>query len=173
MPLNPGTATVATMLQDAGYRTGLIGKWGLGGPGSSGVPNKHGFDYFLGYLDQKQAHNHYPTHLWENEKRYPLENAFLYPHQSLPASADPYDEASYEAYHREDYAQTRLSNAALEFIETTDEQPFFFISHMLLPMLRCKCRMKNWRLIQRLMKHPTLQPEIICRTQNQGPQELP
>ena len=49
----------------------------------------------------------------------------MYPHQSLPASADPYDEASYEAYRREDYAQTRLSNAALEFIETTDEQPFF------------------------------------------------
>ena len=125
MPLNPGTATVATMLQDAGYRTGLIGKWGLGGPGSYGTPNKHGFDYFLGYLDQKQAHNHYPTHLWENEERYPLENAFLYPHQSLPDSADPFDEASYTPYKREDYAQTRLTDAALKFIETTDEQPFF------------------------------------------------
>ena len=125
MPLNPGTATVATMLQDAGYRTGLIGKWGLGGPGSYGVPNKHGFDYFLGYLDQKQAHNHFPTHLWENEERYPLDNAFLHPHQSLPAGADPYDFASYEPYKRKDYAQTRLDNAALAFIETTDEQPFF------------------------------------------------
>ena len=125
MPLNPGTATVANMLKDAGYRTGLIGKWGLGGPGSYGVPNKHGFDYFFGYLDQKQAHNHYPTHLWENEERYPLENAFLYPHQSLPTSADPYDEASYKPYQREDYAQTRLNNAALEFIERTNEQPFF------------------------------------------------
>ena len=50
MPLNPGTETVATMLASAGYRTGLIGKWGLGGPGSQGTPNKHGFDYFLGYL---------------------------------------------------------------------------------------------------------------------------
>ena len=125
MPLNPGTATVATMLKDAGYRTGLVGKWGLGGPGSYGVPNKHGFDYFLGYLDQKQAHNHYPTHLWENEERYPLENAFLYPHQSLPANADPYDEASYKPYQREDYAHTRLNGAALEFIETTDDRPFF------------------------------------------------
>tara|TARA_B100001059_G_scaffold225774_1_gene253353 strand:+ start:184 stop:1731 length:1548 start_codon:yes stop_codon:yes gene_type:complete len=125
MPLNPGTDTVATMLQDAGYRTGMIGKWGLGGPGSYGTPNKHGFDYFLGYLDQKQAHNHYPTHLWENEERYPLENTFLHPHQSLPDSADPYDETSYTPYKRKDYAQTRLTGAALKFIETTSEQPFF------------------------------------------------
>ena len=45
MPLNPGTQTVATMLADAGYRTALIGKWGLGGPGSHGTPNKHVFDF--------------------------------------------------------------------------------------------------------------------------------
>ena len=45
MPLNPGTRTVATMLTDAGYRTALIGKWGLGGPGSHGTPNKHVFDF--------------------------------------------------------------------------------------------------------------------------------
>lgn len=125
MPLNPGTATVATMLSAAGYRTGLIGKWGLGGPGSQGTPNKHGFDYFLGYLDQKQAHNHYPTHLWENEERYPLDNAFLYPHQPLPAGADPNDGSSYAAFKREDYAQARLTDAALQFIDASNEQPFF------------------------------------------------
>ena len=113
------------MLKDAGYRTGLIGKWGLGGPGSYGVPNKHGFDYFLGYLDQKQAHNHYPTHLWENENAILLRMRFCIPTRVCPLSADPYDEASYEAYRREDYAHTRLNNAALEFIETTDDQTLF------------------------------------------------
>ena len=45
MPLNPGTQSVANMLKDAGYRTALIGKWGLGGPGSHGTPNKHVFDF--------------------------------------------------------------------------------------------------------------------------------
>ena len=54
------------MMRDAGYTTAIIGKWGLGGPNSSGVPGKQGFDYFYGYLDQKQAHNHYPSHLWRN-----------------------------------------------------------------------------------------------------------
>lgn len=125
MPLNPGTQTVATMLADAGYRTGLVGKWGLGGPGSHGIPNKHGFDYFLGYLDQKQAHNHYPTHLWENERWFPLNNAYLYPHQPLPRDADPFDPSSYESYKRDDYAQDRLTEAALNFIKSNSEQPFF------------------------------------------------
>lgn len=125
MPLNPGTDTIATMLQSAGYRTGLIGKWGLGGPGSQGTPNKHGFDYFLGYLDQKQAHNHYPTHLWENEEWYPLENDTLYPHQSLPEDADPYDPDSYTTYKRDDFAQARLTNAALDFVTEENDQPFF------------------------------------------------
>jgi len=125
MPLIPGTDTIATMLKSAGYRTGLIGKWGLGGPESQGTPNKHGFDYFLGYLDQKQAHNHYPTHLWENEEWYPLENETLNPHQSLPAEADPNDPDSYDSYKREDYAQGRLTNAALEFVAKDEGQPFF------------------------------------------------
>lgn len=50
-------ATVATALKGRGYATAAIGKWGLGGPGSTGVPNKHGFDFFFGYLDQKHSRN--------------------------------------------------------------------------------------------------------------------
>ena len=125
MPLNPGTQTVATMLADAGYRTGLIGKWGLGGPGSQGTPNKHGFDYFFGYLDQKQAHNHYPTHLWENEQTFPLSNEYLNPHQALSPDADPLEPSSYDPYKRSDYAQDRLTEAALNFIQSDSEKPFF------------------------------------------------
>ena len=67
MPLLPGSFTLGRMLQDRGYVTAAIGKWGLGGPQSTGVPNEQGFDLFYGYLDQKQAHNYYPTHLWRNQ----------------------------------------------------------------------------------------------------------
>ena len=68
MPLPEGTFTIAHMLKKAGYVTGAIGKWGLGIYGTTGSPDLQGFDYFYGYLDQKQAHNHYPSHLWENGK---------------------------------------------------------------------------------------------------------
>jgi arylsulfatase A-like enzyme len=59
--LRPEDTTVAQVLKQAGYATGLIGKWGLGSEGSEGTPNKKGFDYFFGYVDQTHAHNYYPT----------------------------------------------------------------------------------------------------------------
>ena len=37
--------TIAEVLSDAGYRTAIIGKWGLGQPGTTGPPDKQGFDY--------------------------------------------------------------------------------------------------------------------------------
>ncbi len=55
LPLENGTFTLGHMMQRAGYVTAIIGKWGLGGPESTGVPNQQGFDYFYGYLDQKTS----------------------------------------------------------------------------------------------------------------------
>ncbi|MBU6179302.1 MAG: sulfatase-like hydrolase/transferase, partial [Verrucomicrobia bacterium] len=74
--LKPGDLTVATALQKAGYRTALIGKWGLGdvGEAESGLPRKHGFDEFFGYLNQQHAHNHFPDFLWRNESKVALPN---------------------------------------------------------------------------------------------------
>ena len=44
--LRSDDATVARVLQQAGYRTALIGKWGLGddGPADTGLTRKQGFD---------------------------------------------------------------------------------------------------------------------------------
>ena len=69
VPLRPEDITIATLLRRAGYVTGLIGKWGLGEPGSTGIPTKQGFDYFFGYLNQQHAHNYYPDYLWRNEEK--------------------------------------------------------------------------------------------------------
>lgn len=68
-PLPAGTFTMGHLMQDAGYITSCIGKWGLGGPGTSGLPNQHGFDHFFGYLGQIQAHHYYPSRLWRNEQK--------------------------------------------------------------------------------------------------------
>ena len=48
--------TVAEVLKRAGYTTALYGKWGVGGPVTSGRPNLKGFDDFFGYLSQWHAH---------------------------------------------------------------------------------------------------------------------
>ncbi len=85
-PIPANTFTVARMLQQAGYRTACTGKWSLGGPGSTGEPNKQGFDYFFGYLCQTLAHEYYPDHLWRNTQRIEL-GGKSYSHDLIAADA--------------------------------------------------------------------------------------
>ena len=66
LPLNAKDTTIASALKKAGYATGGFGKWGLGNPGTTGTPDKHGFDLFFGYLDQVHAHDYYTDHLVKN-----------------------------------------------------------------------------------------------------------
>lgn len=97
--------TVARLLQDAGYATGGFGKWGLGNPGTTGVPEKQGFDVFFGYYDQVHAHDYYTDHLIRN-------------------SADvPYQQSGRHTW--EDYSHTRIVNETLKFIEYNKDRPFF------------------------------------------------
>ena len=74
-PLSDEEVTLAERLGDLGYRTAGYGKWGLGGPGTRGAPERQGFDHFYGYLCQRVAHNYYPTHLWNDGERAPIAGA--------------------------------------------------------------------------------------------------
>jgi arylsulfatase len=133
-PLPSGTETIGTMLQDAGYRTGAIGKWGLGGPGSSGEPNRQGFDHWYGYLCQRIAHNYYPTHLWRNTDKDVLEgNEYFFPHQRLPEDADSDDPASYEPYRGTQYSMDLMAEDALAFIRRNRDRPFFLFVPFTVP----------------------------------------
>ncbi|MEM7659335.1 MAG: arylsulfatase [Bacteroidota bacterium] len=135
LPLPPNTPTLACMLQAQGYATGAIGKWGLGGPGSTGLPTRQGFDEFYGYLCQKQAHNYYPTHLWRNESWDSLPNEYVYPHQSLPETADPNDPASYTQFRGQVHAQDAMAEEALSFVKRHAEEPFFLYLPFPIPHL--------------------------------------
>lgn len=76
IPLHADDFTVARLLKDAGYRTGIAGKWGLGEPGSTGLPNDHGFDEWLGYLNQDHAPFYFTDYLWRNKEKLAIpENA--------------------------------------------------------------------------------------------------
>ena len=68
-PLRPDDLTIAEVLRNQGYHTGLVGKWGLGDYNTTGLPQKKGFEEFLGYLDQVQAHDYYPPFLWRFDPR--------------------------------------------------------------------------------------------------------
>ena len=85
-PLPEGTFTLPRMLQSAGYATAAFGKWGLGGPGSTGEPNRQGFDHFFGYVCQSKAHEYYPAYLWRNTDKVELDGK-TYSHDLIAAES--------------------------------------------------------------------------------------
>lgn len=121
------TRTLAHYLKTEGYATGMVGKWGLGNPGSASTPNKMGFDFFFGYNCQRQAHTYYPVHLYKNESRVYLRNDTVAPHTPLPQGADPYDAASYAPYQLEDYAPDVMFEEMMNFVKQQQEDKPFFL----------------------------------------------
>jgi arylsulfatase len=105
-PLPADAVTIPKLLKAAGYATGAMGKWGLGGPGTSGDPNKQGVDYFFGYNCQAHAHNHYPSYLWKNDQRV-----------ALPGNNNTWGGRT--------YSHDVFEKEALEFIQAHKDGPFF------------------------------------------------
>lgn len=134
-PLPANTFTIGKLMQNAGYVTAAIGKWGLGGPDSTGIPNNQGFDYYFGYLCQRQAHNYYPTHLWENTNYYPLNNPKYNAHQQFPLGLDAFDPANYLQYSGKQYSNDVMTNKALNFIDQNKSKPFFLYLAYTIPHL--------------------------------------
>jgi arylsulfatase A-like enzyme len=132
-PLQPGDVTVAESLKEAGYRTALIGKWGLGEAGSTGAPNKKGFDYFFGYLNQRHAHNYYPSFLWRNEEKAPLRNQV--PNED--------SEGSGIATVRLDYAPDLFAQEALQFVEQNKTRAFFLALTFITPHANNEAKAKG------------------------------
>lgn len=105
-PMREGEETIASILKDVGYAAGGFGKWGCGGRGSTGVPEKHGFDTFLGYYDQVHAHSYYPPYIVRNSEEVPLKNN--------RGGSDG-----------ETYSHYVIVDAAKKFIRDNKDQPFF------------------------------------------------
>ena len=123
--LRSNDVTVAKVLQSAGYKTALIGKWGLGDVGAAeqGLPRRHGFDYFFGFLNQHHAHNHYPDYLWRNEEKVTL------PNDLVPVG----DQGGGYAKTPKVYADDLFADEAVKFIGENRAQPFFLFLSLVVP----------------------------------------
>jgi arylsulfatase A-like enzyme len=116
VPLRKQDVTVAEVLKQAGYVTGMTGKWGLGEPNTSGQPNSQGFDEWFGYLNQRRAHTYYPTYIWRNRQRVDLDG-----------NRDG---------NQTQYTHDMFANFALEFIRENQARPFFLYVPFCLPHSR-------------------------------------
>jgi arylsulfatase A-like enzyme/lysophospholipase L1-like esterase len=134
-PVPAGELKLPLTLKQLGYRLGGFGKWGLGPIGSTGDPNRQGFDLFYGYNCQAVAHNYYPTHLWSNDTRIVLDNPKFAAHQKLPADADLNSPATYAQFSGNDYAPDLIGEQALKFVRENKERPFFLYYPTTVPHL--------------------------------------
>jgi arylsulfatase A-like enzyme len=139
--LLPQDVTVAEVLKDAGYNTALIGKWGLGDDGNTGLPNDQGFDYFFGYLNQVHAHNHYPGFLWRNKEKVDLENdnIVLGPiaYMDFHGGVTPHE-------NRKQYSSDLFYEETLEYLDKAGDKPFFLFLALTSPHANNEAEKFDW-----------------------------
>ena len=99
--------TLGELFKSCGYATGGFGKWGIGDAGTTGVPEKHGFDLFYGYYHQVHAHSYYPRFLIRNSKREILKGNTGHVHKG------------------ETFSQYLIHQEAMNFIRKNKDRPFF------------------------------------------------
>lgn len=123
--------TVAMLLQEAGYKTGLFGKWGLALNNQPGIPNNMGFDEFYGYLNQRQAHTYYPEFLYHNQEKVFFQgNQYHYEHEHY-SKASAYDAEGkvipngIASPSDAVYSFDIINEKALDFVKQNKGQPFF------------------------------------------------
>lgn len=145
-PISAEVVTLASVFQKAGYATGAIGKWGLGPVGSTGDPNKKGFDLFFGYNCQAVAHSFYPRFLWRNDQQIEINPRAIPGHGKAPEG-----EVKAETYIGQTYAPDLMVKEAEQFISAHKAKPFllylaFIEPHMAMhpPLDRVNEYPKEW-----------------------------
>jgi arylsulfatase A-like enzyme len=107
--LPPSDTSLPRLLKNAGYATGLIGKWHLGAEAAAG-PNRHGFDEFWGF--RRGAVDYYT-------------------HNVATTTAVKLDAPIHDLYHNEDpttssaYLTDDITGRAEAFIQQRASGPFF------------------------------------------------
>lgn len=122
--------TLAEMLKDAGYRTGCVGKWGVGNPPPLDDPKRNGFDFFYGYVNMFHAHNFYPEFIVRDGVKEPLRNELA---DKWKAPAREGREGRGVAKTKVDYVPDLVTDEALAFVERNKERPFFLYYALNIP----------------------------------------
>jgi arylsulfatase A len=111
--LHPNEVTIADLLKQSGYKTGIFGKWHLGDQPPF-LPTRQGFDEFFGI---PYSHDIHPFH--------PRQNHFKFPPLPL-LDGEQVIEMDPDA----DYLTRRVTERAVKFIKENKQHPFFlYVPH--------------------------------------------
>lgn len=111
LPLRQQDSILPQYLKQKGYVNGMVGKWGLGLQNTTGVPEKKGWDYFVGHLHHVEGHYQRSDSIWKlirgESKKLPVP--------------------------KETYLNELFTTAAMDFIQQHKSQPFFLYVSYTLP----------------------------------------
>ncbi len=109
--------TVADVFKQAGYKTGVIGKWGMADGkefNPAAMPGALGFDYFFGYKAHLDAHFYYWPTLYKNNDPFVLKDNV------------------YELK-KGQYTHDVFAEDALSFVKQNKDNPFFLYLAFTIP----------------------------------------
>ncbi len=110
-PLPKEEKILPEYLKEKGYVNGMMGKWGLGLPSTSGSPEQRGWDYFSGHVHHVEGHYQHPDSAWQIQGN------------QLNKIRIPGGQ----------YANEWFTNEALNFIRNEKDRPFFLYLSFTLP----------------------------------------
>lgn len=127
--------TLGTVLQAAGYRTCMVGKYGLQGGDQENqqegtpddwpsYPTRRGFDEYFGYVSHYAGHLHYPNDPWElaDERHRVTANVW----HSDESGNHEVSESLSKCY-TTDLFTARAKHFMIEHQKTRGDQPFFLM----------------------------------------------
>ncbi|MCB9185586.1 MAG: sulfatase-like hydrolase/transferase [Flavobacteriales bacterium] len=126
----PSEIMLSEILQKAGYRTGIVGKWHLG-TGDHAIPINRGFDYQYGFYE---AYSLYMADTSNpdivNQRHKDFSDPFIW---GKGRSGNCAIRRNHDIIEEEFYLTDRIAEEANAFIDRNDDKPFFLYVPFLAP----------------------------------------
>lgn len=126
----PSETLLSEILQKAGYRTGIVGKWHLGG-GDHAIPINRGFDYQYGFYEAYSlymADTSHPDII--NQRHKDFSDPFIW---GKGRSGNCAIRKNHSVIEEKFYLTDRIAEEANAFVDRNAENPFFLYVPFLAP----------------------------------------
>ena len=122
------------VFKEAGYVTGEVGKLEWGFSATNKQMERHGWDYYYGYLDHVRCHGFYPPFLFENGNLVNIEgNTLTNCGKSIEKETEKAFEERWNMEGKAVYSQNIFIEKIIDFIRKNKDSPFFLYHPTQLP----------------------------------------